>query len=201
MLFAFDARDSPRGAAPQLRPEALNALKLPITVTVRVSGSPGWRSTLFSPTRTAFLTRALARRACSASSRSRFPGNAWAGACRPGGACTCACERRRTERADAPALTATPQRARRCSNRPRLPGGVAFGRRWRGACCGARCSPRPPRAHFASALSLQVDPAKAAAAKEDKKRKAVEDGEKAWLVRACVALCSRGAPCAHTLVS
>ena len=29
----------------------------------------------------------------------------------------------------------------------------------------------------------QVDPAKAVAAKEEKKRKAVDDGEKAWLVR------------------
>jgi hypothetical protein len=36
---------------------------------------------------------------------------------------------------------------------------------------------------FARLHVCQVDPAKAAAAKEDKKRKAVEDGEKAWLVR------------------
>ena len=46
-------------------------------------------------------------------------------------------------------------------------------------------------------MSCQVDPAKAAAAKEDKKRKAVEDGEKAWLVRACATWRVAAAPHAH----
>ena len=43
----------------------------------------------------------------------------------------------------------------------------------------------------------QVDPAKAAAAKEDKKRKEVEDGEKAWLVRTDLKRANQSALRAH----